>query len=134
MGHVYDGANLAAEPLKNGVFGEIASGGVKAIATKKDTILRVEEKTDLWGMEALRLNVVSVGEDEVYLIENEWDYYDGEEFDEAKYTQPVGRYVRMHRPLPGEQMLVSAESAVFQSLNVGDKVQPGAGGSVAKVS
>lgn len=71
MGHVYDGANKAGEPLTNGVFAEITADGVKLITTAKDTVLRVEEKTDLWGLEALRLNVTAVGSDEVYFVENE---------------------------------------------------------------
>lgn len=54
MGHVYDGANLSAEALPNGVFAEITSTGVKKAAAAKDTLLRVEEKTELWGNPALR--------------------------------------------------------------------------------
>lgn len=51
-GHVYDGANIAAEALENGVFTEITADGVKKITATKDTVLRVVEKTTLWGMEA----------------------------------------------------------------------------------
>ena len=54
MGHVYDGSNTAAEPLINGVFAEITPDCVKKTAAAKDTVLRVEEKTELWGNPALR--------------------------------------------------------------------------------
>ena len=54
MGHVYDGAKLSAEPLINGVFAEITADGVKMTTAAKDTILRVEEKTELWGNPAVR--------------------------------------------------------------------------------
>ena len=53
MGHVYDGAYTAAEPLINGVFAEITADGVKKTAAAKDTILRVEETTELWGNPAV---------------------------------------------------------------------------------
>ena len=53
MGHIYDGSNTSAEPLINGVFVEIAADGIKKTAAAKDTILRVEEKTELWGNPAV---------------------------------------------------------------------------------
>lgn len=112
------------------MFAEITANGVKKITAMKDTVLRVEEKTDLWGMPALRLNVTGVGGDEVYFVENEWDYHDGQEYDEAKYTQPVGSYVRMRRLLPGDQVLMSVDSTVFGALAVGSTVNPTAGGTV----
>ena len=52
-GHIYDGANLSAESLTNGVFAEVTATGVKKVTTAKDTILRVEEKTELWGNPAV---------------------------------------------------------------------------------
>lgn len=114
------------------MFAEITPDGVRKIAAAKDTALRVEEKTDLWGMPALRLNVTGTGTDDVYFVENEWDYHDGQEYDESKYTQPVGRYIRMRRLLPGDQVLMSVDDAVFSALAVGDAVKPAAGGTVAK--
>ena len=51
-GHVYDGANVAAEALENGVFAEITADGVKKVTAAKDTVLRVAEKTLLWGVDA----------------------------------------------------------------------------------
>lgn len=133
MGHVYDGAHLSGEPLTNGVFAEITADGVKKIAAAKDTFFRLEEKTELWGLNALRLNATSVGEDEVYFVESEWDDYDGMEYDEAQYTLPKGWYVRMHRLLPGEQVIMSVDDTLYQSLTENDKVQPDTGGLVAKV-
>lgn len=53
MGHVYDGENLSAETLTNGVFAEITTDGVKKVTAAKDTKLRVDEKTELWGQPAV---------------------------------------------------------------------------------
>ncbi len=132
VGHVYDGANLSAEALTNGVFAEITADGVKKIAAAKDTLLRVEEKTELWGNPALRLNVTGVGTNEVYFIENEWEVDENAEWNEAEYTLPTGKHVRMKRLVPGEQVIMSVESTLYSGLAVGDTVQPAASGTVSK--
>jgi len=128
---VYDGAHLSAEQLTNGVFAEITSTGVAKVTATKDTALRVEEKTTLWGMPALVLDVVSVGLDEVYFVENDWNIRDDVEWDEAKNTLPKDRHVRMKRLLPGEQVIMSVDDALYAALSVGNTVKPAAGGSVA---
>lgn len=132
MGHVYDGANVSAEALTNGVFVEITNDGVKRTSAAKDTVLRIEEKTELWGNPALRLNVVSASVNEVYFVENEWEVDENAEWNEADYTLPTGKYVRMKRLLPGEQVLMTVDSTLHGALSVGDLVQPVADGTVAK--
>lgn len=134
VGHVYDGANLSGEALTNGVFAEITATGVKKVAAAKDTLLRVEEKTELWGLPAIRLNVTGVGADEVYFVENEWDINDSEAYDETDYTLPTGKYVRMKRLVPGEQVIMSVDGTLYAALSVGDTVKPASGGTVAKPS
>lgn len=131
QGRVYDGSNLSAEKLQNGVFAEITADGVKAITAAKDTVLRVAEKTTLWGMPAVVLDVVSVGADEVFFVENEWDVALDAEYDTAAYELPVGKFVRMHRPLPGDQLIMTVEEALYGTLNVADKVKPAAEGTIA---
>ena len=56
---------------------------MKKITAAKDTLLRVEEN------------------DEVYFVENEWEVNDNAEWNEADYTLPTGKYVRMKRLVPG---------------------------------
>ena len=132
-GHIYDGANKAAEALTNGIFVEITDAGVKATTAAKDTVFRVVEKTALWGMDALVQDVVSVGSNEVFFVENEWDIHDNEDYDTAKYTCRVGDYVKMHRPLIGEQLILTVGSTLYSSIAEGDTVKPTTGGTVAKV-
>ena len=105
-GYVYNGAFVAGEKLQNGQFAEIADGAVVACKGAKDTVLRVAEKTSLWGMDALVLDVVSCGEDEVFFVENEWDIND--------------------------QLIMTVENGVYAGVNVGDLVTPAAAGTVAK--
>ena len=134
MGHVYDGENLSAEALTNGVFAEITTDGVKKVTAAKDTKLRVDEKTELWGQPAVVLNVTSVGSDDIYFVENEWEIDENAEWNEANYTLPTGKYVRMKRLLPGEQVIMTVDSTLYAALAVGDAVQPAAGGTIAKVT
>ena len=83
QGYVYDGAHIAAEKLQNGVFAKITTDGVKKLDGAADAKLRVapDGKTTLWGMPALTMDVVSVGADEIFFVENEWDINDSEEYD-----------------------------------------------------
>lgn len=134
MGYVYDGAHTAAEDLQNGVLAEITADGVKAIAATGDAQFRVapEGKTVLWGMNALVLDVVNAGTKELFVVENEWDINDHDEYDTAKYTLKAGKPVRMHRLLPGEQFIATVADEVFSAVEIGDIVAPAAGGTVAK--
>lgn len=131
-GHVYNGEFTAAEVMENGVFAEITADGVKKIAAAKDTVLRVAEKTVLWGMDALVQDVVSTGNDEVFFVENEWDINDSEDYDTAKYSCKVNSYVKMRRPTVGDQVIMTVANDLYATLAVSDLVQPAADGTVAK--
>ena len=131
-GHVYNGEFTAAEVMQNGVFAEITADGVKMTTAAKDTILRVADKTVLWGMDALVQDVVSTGADEVFFVENEWDINDNEDYDTAKYACKVGAFVKMRRPTVGDQVIMTVASGLYATLAVGDQVQPAANGTVAK--
>jgi hypothetical protein len=118
--------------MENGVFAEIAGTGVQKLTGAKDAKFRVQEKTTLWGRDALILDVVACGADEYYFVENEWDINDNEDYDTAKYSCKVGDYVKMHAPLKGEQFIMTVEADVFAAVAEGDMVTPAAGGTVAK--
>ena len=73
-----------------------------------------------------------MGDDEVYFTENEWEVDENAEWNEADYTLPTGKYVRMKRLLPGEQVIMTVDETLYSALAVADVVQPAAGGTVAK--
>lgn len=134
-GYVYDGANQAYAELPNGIFAEIGANGVVAITAAGDMELRVEEKTTLWGLPAQVLNVVIAGDKEQYFVENDLGNMENDPtYDGATYTCKVGDYVRMHRPLIGEQLIMTVDSTVYDAVAVGNTVKPAIGGSVAKKS
>lgn len=131
-GYVYDGSHLSGEKLANGIFAEIVDGVVKALAEGKGPTMRITEKTALWGLPAIRLRVINEGADEVYFVENEWDYDDSGDYDERNFMLPVGKLVKMRQPARNDEMIMSLEQGVYDALVVGDLVKPAAGGTVAK--
>lgn len=136
-GRVYDFQHKSKiDGLTNGMFVEIdASGDVILTAAARDTKMKVVEKTTLWRKKALVLDVTAVGANELFLVENEWEVYeDAGEYNTAEYKVDKGHFVRMHRPLIGEQLIVTVSDELYDAVNVGDTVQPTAAGLVAKVS
>jgi len=131
-GRVYEGAYKAGEQLENGVFAEITSNGVKKITAAGDAEFRVEEKTSLWGLPAVRLTCVNPGTKEIYFIENEIENYgDKGDFNDAEYSVPAGHYVKMRRPVINDQLIMSVDATTFAALTEGATVSPAAGGSIA---
>ena len=113
--------------LANGMFVKIdTNGDVILTAADCDTKLKVVEKTTLWRKDALVLDVIAVGADEIFLVENEWEVYED--------TVDKGHYVRMHRPLIGERMIITVEHSLAETLAVGDTLKVTADGLVAKAS
>lgn len=135
-GYVYDGHHEAAVALTNGLFVELNSNNKVAIiaAAKTGLKMRVAEKTTLFGLPAVRLDVIANGDGGVYFVENEWDVNDGADYDEANYTLAAGKLVKMHMPVVNDQLIVSVASALYSTLSVGDIVNPAANGTIAKAS
>lgn len=132
-GYVYDGAHTAGEILHNGDLVEITEGGVKKIAAKGDAVLRVApdgKVSSYWGKPALMLDVVSDGTKEYFLVENEWDVNDSEVYNTSEYAVKVGEYVRMRRPVVGDQILIDVSEDIFNAAAVGKTYNPNAGGSI----
>lgn len=132
--YVYEGTYKAAEALTNGVFVEITAAGVKKITAKGDAVLRVDAKEMLFGKKALRLSVVDAGSKDHFFVENEWDHAMCCEWNLADYGIAIGDYVKMHRLVTGDQLIMSVEDAVYAAVAVGDTVNPNVGGSVVKTA
>lgn len=131
-GHVYEGSYPTGEELYNGMFTELdPSGNVVKTVGAKDTVMRVAEKTTLWGMPAVVLTVTGVGGAEVYFVESEWDINDVTMYDEARYATMPGTLTRMHRPTIGEQLIMSVDQSVYDMLYEGQSVSPAAGGTIS---
>lgn len=133
-GYVYDGEHVANEAMPNGIFVEIdaATGKVKPITAAGDTEYRVNAKTTLWMKPAIVLNVIKEGDLEQYFLENEFDVKDTCNYDTADHECKPGEYCRMHRPVINDQLIMTVEKTLYDTLNVGDTVKPAVGGTVAK--
>ena len=133
-GYVYDGEHVANEAMTNGIFVEIdaSTGKVKPITAAGDTEFRVDEKTTLWGLYALVLNVILEGDKEQYFLENDLDTKGLVDYDTRELTCKAGEYCRMHRPVINDQLIMSVDKTLYDTLSVGDTVLPAIGGSVAK--
>lgn len=129
-GRNYDGSHKGAVELYNGEFVTIQGNSTVAkTAAATDTVLRVAEKTSLWGKKALVLDVVSIGDNEVYMVENEWD---GESIkDTSMYKSAEGALIKMKRPLPSEQVIVTVADALYSATAVGALLVPAANGALA---
>jgi len=141
QGYVYDGTHPAGEALTNGLLVALVKNATTSVMEVKKTsaalanvIFRVDEKTTLWGQPAIVMTCVSHDANEVCLVENEWDINDGDAYNTAEYSIPAGTLARIHRILPGEQMIVTVTSAVATTLAVGDQVTPAAAGTIVKKS
>lgn len=133
-GYVYDGAHIAAEDLHNGDFVEITENGVEKIAEAGDAVLRVApdgKLSNYWGHPALTLDVVSDGTKEYFMVEGEWDINDGAEYNTAEYVTKRGKFVRMRRPVIGDQILRDVSDELFAAAAEGALYTPAADGTIA---
>lgn len=132
VGRVYDGSHEAAADLTNGTFvGLNADGKVVALAAADTkTVLRCVEKTELWGLKALVLDVVDVGA-EAYMVENDFPVEENGEYDETVFTVKAGELVKMKRPLHGEQIVISVEDDIYSAANVNGLFTLANGGKIA---
>ena len=132
-GYVYLGSKKAGEVLANGLFVSITSTGVKKITAAGAGEYRIEEKTTLWGLPAVRLICTKEETSEIYVTENELeDYVDNGDFNSAEYTIPVGHYVKMRRPVINDELNITIDSTLWGTLAEGDTVTAASGGSIAK--
>lgn len=131
---IYDGSYKAGEALTNGIFVNIAADGtVKKLTGAGSIEMRVREKTTLWGLPAVILDVVVEGDGTAYFVE-QVNPGVHEEYNDIENVIKAGEFVRMHKPLLGEQLIMSVTSAVLATLTEGDTAKPASGGTIAKKS
>lgn len=122
-GRVYDFEHKSGiDNLENGMFVELNTDGDVVLTTaKKDTVLKVVEKTTLWRKPAVVVDVTSVGGNEIFFVENEWNVYeDAGAYDTSAYVVNKGDYVRMHRPTIGERLIFTMSEGELAALTVGN--------------
>lgn len=131
--HIYNGRHLMGADIERGKFVKIDEAGLIQVAEADATlVMRVEEKTELWGLEAVALEVVECGENAVYLLANDSEIMDNCAFDERHYIVKKDTFGSIKRPLIGEELVVSVASDLYAALAEGDLVTVAAEGTIAK--
>lgn len=131
---IYDGSYKAGEVLTNGIFVNVAADGtVKKLTAAGDIEMKVREKTTLWGLPAVVLDVVVEGSGLTYFVE-QVNPGTREEYNDVEPEIKIGEFVRMHKPLLGEQLIMSVTTTVLGTLTEGDIAKPAIGGTIAKKS
>lgn len=122
-GYVFNGEDMAvaAQDLKSGLFVEIDAGKVKpagATALAGYTF-KVVEVTEYNGAPAVRADVLTVGDEEVFMTEVVDTNIGGVDM-YGEYVAKEGAYVRKRRPQIGDQICVNVDASV--TVNIGDKL------------
>ena len=139
-GYVYSGEYKVAAnaTVKNGTFVVPDAAALTAknpAAAVSGFVFKCVEKTTVYGLPALRLDVVGVPADgtEAYFVENVFDplCYN---YDQADYTINAGEYLRMHMPELGDQLLMSVDTTLYNAAAVGGLFTIAANGVLAAKS
>ena len=114
QGYVYEGelVNGAASAVANGVLMLPATStniGKLVLPASADTTSKFlcKEVTEIYGLTAYRFVVEKLNAN-YYLIENGYEVNDSEEYNTTTYTTAVGKYLRAHPLLVGEEFVTTA--------------------------
>ena len=131
--HIYNGRHLMGADIERGTFVTIDEDGLIQVADADETlVMRVEEKTELWGREAVALEVVACGDNAVYLLANDSEIDNTCVFDERYYVVKKDTFGSIKRPLIGEELVITVESDLYNTLVEGDLVTVADNGTIAK--
>ena len=130
-GSVYEGEYIAATDLENGTFVELnAEGKVAALASANDNVvLRCVEKTDLWGLNALRLRVVAE-DGAVFMVEQDFDVTENTAYNEKEHKVLAGKLVKMRSPHISDEITLAVEEDLYSAATVGAEFALAVGGEI----
>ena len=113
QGYVYEGelVNGAAAAVENGVLmvpATSTNNGKLVLPGSADTTtkLLLKEITEIYGVTAYRFIVEKLNAN-YYFVENGFEINDDETYDETTYATAVGKYLRAHPLLVGEEFVTT---------------------------
>ena len=116
QGYLYEGekVNGTAAAVQNGVLlvaGTSTNAGKLVAPASADTTTKLlcKEVTNIYGVTAYRFEVAKLA-DNYYFVENGFEYNDDEEYNLTTYTTAVGKRLRAHPLVVGEEFVTSAVS------------------------
>lgn len=110
QGYLYEGecVNGANDPVENGIL--MVQEGDKLILPKADSNslrLLCKEVTDIYDGIVAYCFVVEEVYGRYLLVENGFEYDNSQEYDLTKYTTKVGKHLRAHPILIGEEFVTN---------------------------
>lgn len=133
-GRVYEGEHAAAVDLENGTFVVInASNKVAKSAANTNVELVCVEKTDIWGLPALRLRCQKE-DGTVFMVEQDPYIEEVGAYDGVHRVVKANELVKMRSPHISDEILLEVTSAIFTAAAVGDVYNVAANGLIAKKS
>lgn len=131
-GRVYECEHEAAANLENGTFVVInASNKVAKSSANTDIEMLCVEKTDIWGLPALRLRVQKE-DGTVFMVEGDPTVDALPEYDDRHHVVQQGELVKMRSPHISDEILLGVTDAIFSAAAVGDVYNVAANGLIAK--
>ena len=131
-GRVYEGEHVAAVDLENGTFVTInASNKVAKSAANTNVELVCIEKTDIWGLPALRLRVQKE-DGTVFMVEQDPYVEEVGAYDGVHRIAKTDELVKMRSPHISDEILLEVTSTIFNAAAVGDVYNVAANGLIAK--
>ena len=117
-GRVYEGEYAANVDLENGTFVTI-NGSQKVIKSAANTNIELVcvEKTDLWGLPALRLRCEKE-DGAIYMVEGDPRVYEGETFDDRHHTVKAGELVKMRAPHISDEIILAVTDELYAAANL----------------
>ena len=131
-GRVYEGEHVAAVDLENGTFVTInASNKVAKSAANTNVELVCIEKTDIWGLPALRLRVQKE-DGTVFMVEQDPYVEEVGAYDGVHRIVKADELVKMRSPHISDEILLEVTSTIFNAAAVGDVYNVAANGLISK--
>lgn len=130
-GRVYEGEHAAAVDLENGTF-VVINGSNKVAKSSANTNVELVciEKTDLWGLPALRLRC-QAEDGTVFMVEGDPYVAEVGAYDDRHHVVKADELVKMRSPHISDEILLAVDSTLYAAADVGVVYNIAANGLIA---
>ena len=130
-GRVFEGHYPADVDLENGTFVVVSSGEVVKSSANTNVEMECVEKTDIWGLPALRLRVQKE-DGTLYMVEQDPYIEEVGAYDGVHRGAKAGELVKMRSPHISDEILLQVSDELFAAAAVGYIYNVAANGLIAK--
>ena len=132
-GRVYECEHEASVDLENGTFVVIDDSTNKVVKSSANTNVELLciEKTDIWGLPALRLRCQKE-DGTVFMVEGDPTVDALPEYDDRHHVVKQGELTKMRSPHISDEIRLEVNSTIYTAAAVGDVYNVAANGLIAK--